>query len=99
LKYKPAKILKLAAKKPWTLTKKLHSIDTFLAFYPKHFDLKSEKLGKKAKSLKIFFSRTVSAMGEQKPFLESLRGPFSSLFEATSCDRYFSDYASESAKV
>jgi hypothetical protein len=49
--------------------------------------------------LKIFFSRTVNATGEQKPVLESLRGPVSSLFEATSCDRYFSDYASESAKV
>jgi hypothetical protein len=48
---------------------------------------------------KIFFSRTVSAAGEQKPVLETLRGPFSSLFEATSCGRYFSAYASESVKV
>jgi hypothetical protein len=64
-----------------------------------NFQTGSEKLGKKANSLKIFFSRTVSATGEQKPVLECLRGPFSKLFEATSCDRYFSDYASESAKV
>jgi hypothetical protein len=28
-----------------------------------------EKFGKKAKSLKIFFSRTLSATGEQKPVL------------------------------
>jgi hypothetical protein len=44
---------------------------------------KHEKL---AKSLKIFFSRTVSAKGEQKTVLKSIRGPFSRLFEATSCD-------------
>jgi hypothetical protein len=35
-----------------------------------------KNLEKKAKSLNIFFSRTVSATGEQKPVLESLRGPF-----------------------
>jgi hypothetical protein len=46
-----------------------------------------------ANSLKIFF-RTVGARGEQKAVSKSLRGPFSSLFEATSCDQYFSDYAS-----
>jgi hypothetical protein len=39
---------------------------------PNIFQTGSEKLGKKAKSLKIFFSRTVSATGEQKPVLESL---------------------------
>jgi hypothetical protein len=27
--------------------------------------------------------------------LKSIRGPFSRLFEATSCDWYFSDYAIE----
>jgi hypothetical protein len=59
----------------------------------------SEKPRKQAKSLKIFFSRTASATGEQKTVLLSQRGPFSSLFEATSCDQYFSDYASVSAKV
>jgi hypothetical protein len=69
----------------------VHEVPKFRIF----FGTGSEK----AKSLKIFFSRTVSATGEQTPVLESLRGPFSSLFEATSCDRYFSDYASESAKV
>jgi hypothetical protein len=31
--------------------------------------------------------------------LKSIRGPFSSWFKATSCDRYFSNYASESVKV
>jgi hypothetical protein len=31
------------------------------------FKTRSEKLGKKTKSLKIFFSRTISATGEQKP--------------------------------
>jgi hypothetical protein len=36
---------------------------------PNVFRTGSEKLGKKAKSLKIFFSRTVSATGEQKPVL------------------------------
>jgi hypothetical protein len=30
---------------------------------------------------------------------KSIRGPFSILFEATACDRYFSDYDSESGKV
>jgi hypothetical protein len=48
---------------------------------------KVKKPRKLAKSLKIFFSRTT---GEQKnSFIFSLRGPFSSLFEATSCDQYF----------
>jgi hypothetical protein len=41
------------------------------------------------KSLKIFFSRTVGATGEQKTVLRSIKGLFSSLFEATSCDQYF----------
>jgi hypothetical protein len=63
------------------------------------FPTGSEKPQKLAKSLKIFFSRTVSATGEQKTVFKSIRGLFSSLFEATSCDRYFSDYASESAKI
>jgi hypothetical protein len=66
---------------------------------PNIFRTGSEKPRKLAKSLKIFFSRTASATGEQKTVLLSLRGPYSSLFKATSCDRYFSDYASESAKV
>jgi hypothetical protein len=66
---------------------------------PNIFRTGSEKPRKLANYLKIFFSRTVSATGEQKPVLESLRSPFSSLFEATSCDRYFSDHATESAKV
>jgi hypothetical protein len=65
---------------------------------PNIFRTGSEKPRKLAKSLKIF-SRTVSATGEQKTVLKSIRGPFSSFFEANSCDRYFSDYASESAKV
>jgi hypothetical protein len=34
-----------------------------------------------------------------KKQLKSTRGPFSSLFKATSCGWYFSDYASESAMV
>jgi hypothetical protein len=59
----------------------------------------SEKPQELAKSVKIFFSRTANATGELKTVLLSLRGPFSSLFEATSCDHYFSDYSSESAKV
>jgi hypothetical protein len=81
---------------PWGVLIKICSRGSEI---PNIFRTGSEKLGKKAKSLKIFFSRTVSARGEQKPVLESIRGPFSSLFEATSCDRYFSDYASEGAKV
>jgi hypothetical protein len=81
---------------PWGVLFKICSRGSEI---PNIFRTGSEKPGKKAKSLKIFFSRTVSATGEQKPVLESLRGSFSSLFEATSCDRYFSDYASESAKV
>jgi hypothetical protein len=36
---------------------------------------------------------------EQKAVSKSLWGPFSSLFEVTSCDWYFSDYAFESVKV
>jgi hypothetical protein len=59
----------------------------------------SEKPQKLAKYFKIFYSRTINATGEQKTVLKSIRGPFSSIFEATSCDRYFSNYASESAKV
>jgi hypothetical protein len=74
---------------PWGVLFKICSRGSEI---PNIFQTGSEK---KAKSSKIFFSRTVSATGEQKPVLESLRGPFSSLFEATSCDRYFSDYASE----
>jgi hypothetical protein len=31
--------------------------------------------------------------------LESFKGPFSSLFEATSCDRYFSYYTFEISEV
>jgi hypothetical protein len=81
---------------PWGVLFKICSRGSEI---PNIFRTGSEKLGQKAKSLKVFFSRTVSDTGEQKPVLESLRGPFSSLFEATSCDRYFSDYASESAKV
>jgi hypothetical protein len=48
---------------------------------------------------KNLLSKTVSARGEQKTVSISPWGPFSSLFEATSCDWYFSDYASENAKV
>jgi hypothetical protein len=59
----------------------------------------SKKPWKLAKSLKIFLSRTANATGEQKTILKSIRCPFSSLFEATSYDWYFSDYASESAKL
>jgi hypothetical protein len=72
----------------------VHEVPKFRIF----FEQAVKNLGKKAKSLKIFFSRTVSATGEQN-LSKSLRGPFSSLFEATSCDRYFSDYASESEKI
>jgi hypothetical protein len=39
----------------------------FVHEVPNIFRRGSEKLGKKAKSLKIFFSKTVSATGEQKP--------------------------------
>jgi hypothetical protein len=57
-----------------------------------------QKLVKTAKF--FFFSRTVSATGEQKKtVLKSIKGNFSSFFEATSCDLYFADYNSESAKV
>jgi hypothetical protein len=56
-----------------------------------------QKSVKTANSVKVFF-RTVSARGEQKTVSLTLRGPFSSLFEATSCDRYFSDSAPDSAK-
>ena len=81
---------------PWGVLFKICSSGSEI---PNIFRTGSEKPRKLANYLKIFFSRTVGATGEQKPVLEFLRGPFSSLFEATSCDRYFSDYASESAKV
>jgi hypothetical protein len=77
----------------------LSKICSYGSEIPNIFRTGSEKPRKLAKSLKIFFSRTASATGKQKTVFKSIRGPFSSLFEAISCDRYFSDYASESAKV
>jgi hypothetical protein len=58
----------------------------------------SEKPQKLVKYLKIF-SRTINATGEQKTALKSIRGPFTILLEATSCDECFSNYASERLKV
>jgi hypothetical protein len=56
----------------------------FVHEVPNIFRTGSEKLGKKAKSLKIFFSRTISATGEPKTcfripkrsFLKFVRGNF-----------------------
>jgi hypothetical protein len=41
----------------------------------------------------------MSATGEQKTVLKCKGGPFSSLFEAASCERNFSDYATKSANM
>jgi hypothetical protein len=59
------------------------------------------KLRPKTKKLLVLknFLQNHNCKDEQKTVLKSIRGPFSSLFEATSCGRYFSDYGSERAKV
>jgi hypothetical protein len=41
-----------------------------------------------AKSLKIFFCRTIFAGDELKTVSQSLRGSFSSLFETSTCDQF-----------
>jgi hypothetical protein len=79
----PRKLI-LCSNVPWVGLFKICSQGSEI---PNIFRTGSEKPQKLAKSLKIFYSRTVGATG------------FSSLFEATSCDRHFSDYASEGAKV
>ena len=66
---------------------------------PNIFRTGSEKPRKTEKTLKIFFSRTATARVKQTMSKSSLRDPFSSLFKATSCDRYFSRYSSESSEV
>jgi hypothetical protein len=63
----------------------------------RYFQTGREKFQKNAKSSKIFY--TVKAAGEQKAVSLSLMGPFSSLFGATSCDQYFSDYDFEIENV
>jgi hypothetical protein len=58
-----------------------------------------QKPVKTANSLKNLFLQNRKCQRWTKSSFKSLWGPFSSLFEATSCDRYFSNYSSENAKV
>jgi hypothetical protein len=81
---------------PWVVLSKICSYDFAITNI---FRTGSEKPWKLAKSLKFFFSGTVSATGEQKTVLKSIRGSFLKFVKATSCDRYLSDYAIETANV